>query len=75
VRSLAANGLDAWGQLVERGYEGLVAKDKESKYVGGRTRAWLKVKVPGRPDTDFGSSRSQNPTSPSRQPPGSAAGP
>src|SRR6476660_5175701 len=26
----------------ERGYEGLVAKDEASVYVGGRTRAWLK---------------------------------
>jgi ATP-dependent DNA ligase len=30
----------------ERGYEGLVAKDEASVYVGGRTRAWLKVKQP-----------------------------
>jgi ATP-dependent DNA ligase len=28
----------------ERQYEGLVAKDEASPYVGGRTRAWLKVK-------------------------------
>jgi ATP-dependent DNA ligase len=31
-------------QVLERGYEGLVAKDEASPYVGGRTRAWLKVK-------------------------------
>ena len=29
------------------GFEGYVAKDEASPYVGGRTRAWLKVKVPG----------------------------
>jgi hypothetical protein len=29
-----------------RGYEGLVAKDPESPYVGGRTLKWLKVKQP-----------------------------
>jgi ATP-dependent DNA ligase len=26
---------------------GFVAKDDASPYVGGRTRAWRKVKVPG----------------------------
>jgi bifunctional non-homologous end joining protein LigD len=46
VRRLAPNGLDAWAQVVERGYEGLVAKDNISKYVGGRTLALLKVKQP-----------------------------
>jgi ATP-dependent DNA ligase len=44
VRRLAANGLEAWAQVLERGYEGYVAKDEASPYVGGRTRAWLKVK-------------------------------
>jgi bifunctional non-homologous end joining protein LigD len=46
ARRLKANGLDAWAQVLERGYEGLVAKDEASIYVGGRTRAWLKVKQP-----------------------------
>ena len=32
--------------MVERGYEGLVAKDPQSPYVGGRTLKWLKVKQP-----------------------------
>ena len=38
----------AWaeGQVIERGYEGLVAKDPQSAYVGGRTLKWLKVKQP-----------------------------
>ena len=31
---------------MERGYEGLVAKDPASPYRGGRTLVWLKVKVP-----------------------------
>jgi bifunctional non-homologous end joining protein LigD len=44
VRRLAPNGLEAWAQVLERGYEGLVAKDNASPYVGGRTRLWLKVK-------------------------------
>jgi hypothetical protein len=35
------------GQVLERGYEGLVAKDEASVYAGGVTRSWLKVKVPG----------------------------
>jgi len=44
VRRLADDGLKAWGQVLERGYEGLVAKDPASPYVGGRTLKWLKVK-------------------------------
>jgi len=45
-RRLADDGLKAWAQVVERGYEGLVAKNQASPYRGGRTMAWLKVKVP-----------------------------
>jgi len=44
VRRLSSNGLKAWAQAVHRGYEGLVAKDPESPYVGGRTLTWLKIK-------------------------------
>jgi ATP-dependent DNA ligase len=36
--------MEAWKQLVERGYEGYVAKDEASVYEGGPTRRWLKVK-------------------------------
>jgi ATP-dependent DNA ligase len=32
--------------VLERGYEGLVAKDPESRYAGGRSLKWLKVKQP-----------------------------
>jgi bifunctional non-homologous end joining protein LigD len=46
-RRLAGNGLDAWAQVLESGYEGYVAKDEQSPYRGGVTRSWLKVKVPG----------------------------
>src|SRR3984893_6747060 len=35
-----------WAEVLARGYEGLVAKDPASVYVGGRTLKWLKVKVP-----------------------------
>jgi hypothetical protein len=35
------------GQVIERGYEGYVAKDEASPYEGGPARRWLKVKVPG----------------------------
>jgi len=45
ARRLADDGLKAWAQVLERGYEGLVAKDAASPYRGGRTLAWLKVKV------------------------------
>ena len=44
VRRLADDGLKAWQQVIEHGYEGLVAKDSVSPYVGGRTLKWLKVK-------------------------------
>jgi bifunctional non-homologous end joining protein LigD len=47
VRRLAANGLEAWEQVLAAGYEGLVAKDEASTYEAGRTRFWLKVKQPG----------------------------
>jgi ATP-dependent DNA ligase len=47
ARRLAANGLDAWAQVVGNGYEGYGAKGAESEYRGGPARAWLKVKVPG----------------------------
>src|SRR5438876_6367026 len=39
-----AHGLEAWAEVQRRGYEGLVAKDEASAYLGGRTRSWLKVK-------------------------------
>jgi ATP-dependent DNA ligase len=33
--------------VIERGYEGCVAKDEASVYEGGPTRWWLKVKQKG----------------------------
>src|SRR5215469_14458277 len=42
---LAANGLAAYELAKRRGYEGLVAKDLSSPYIGKRSRFWLKVKV------------------------------
>jgi bifunctional non-homologous end joining protein LigD len=47
VRRLTPDGVQAWRQVLERGYEGLVAKDEASAYESGRTKRWLKVKVPG----------------------------
>src|SRR5215470_2900479 len=44
VRRLAPDGLEAWKQVIERGYEGYVAKDEASAYEDGTTRRWLKVK-------------------------------
>lgn len=46
VRRLADDGLKAWQEVVEKGYEGLVAKDPTSPYVGGRSLKWLKLKQP-----------------------------
>jgi ATP-dependent DNA ligase len=41
ARRLAGDGLKAWQEVLERGYEGL---ESAAPYVGGRTLAWLKVK-------------------------------
>ena len=46
ARRLADDGLEAWAQVLERGYEGMIGKDEASPYREGRTLAWLKVKVP-----------------------------
>lgn len=46
IRRLSSNGLQAWRQALHKGYEGMVGKDPESPYGGGRTLKWLKVKVP-----------------------------
>ena len=46
ARRLADEGLTAWSEVLARGYEGLVAKDPATPYVGGRTLKWLKVKQP-----------------------------
>jgi bifunctional non-homologous end joining protein LigD len=47
VRRLAPDGLQAWQQVVERGFEGYVAKAEASVYEGEATRRWLKVKQAG----------------------------
>jgi hypothetical protein len=39
VRRLARDGLEAWEQVLERGYEGLVAKDEASAYGAARQGA------------------------------------
>jgi bifunctional non-homologous end joining protein LigD len=46
ARRLRPNGYAAWTEVLHRGYEGMVAKDPNSPYVGGRPLKWLKVKVP-----------------------------
>ena len=52
VRRLTSNSLVAWGEVLQAGFEGYVAKDEASPYVGGATRSWLKVKVPGWTDPE-----------------------
>jgi len=42
---LDADGIKAFEIAKKKGYEGLIAKDLSSKYVSGRSPAWLKVKV------------------------------
>ena len=44
ARRLADDGLKAWQEAMARGYEGIVAKDPDSRYVPGRTLSWLKVR-------------------------------
>lgn len=44
-RRLPENGSEAWDIVLERGYEGMVAKDSRSTYRGGPSRAWMKVKI------------------------------
>lgn len=44
-RRLDQNGLKAYEIAKHRGYEGLVAKDLSSAYLGRRSNLWLKVKV------------------------------
>jgi bifunctional non-homologous end joining protein LigD len=46
ARRLSKNGLKAWEEALARGFEGLGAKNPASRYVPGRTLAWLKVKQP-----------------------------
>jgi ATP-dependent DNA ligase len=46
VRRLSGDALKAWQEVLEKGFEDLVAKDRASPYVGGRTLKWLKVKQP-----------------------------
>ena len=47
VRRLGPDGLKAWSLVIERGYEGYVAKEEASVYEPGPTRRWLKVKQLG----------------------------
>lgn len=45
ARRLAPDGLEAWEEVKEHGWEGLIAKDPDSIYEpGARTRSWIKVK-------------------------------
>jgi ATP dependent DNA ligase domain len=47
VRRLATNGLEAWAQVLERGYEGLVAKDEASRYEPGPNEALAEGQAKG----------------------------
>jgi bifunctional non-homologous end joining protein LigD len=44
ARRLADNGLKAWQEVLDRKYEGLVAKDNSAPYRGERSLSWLKVR-------------------------------
>jgi hypothetical protein len=60
ARRRATNGLEAWAEVLARGYEGLVAKDLAAPYVGGRTLKWLKVKQPATARASAGGNRRIN---------------
>ncbi len=45
ARRMAANGLAAYRDAEERGFEGIIAKDSSAPYVQDRSNKWLKVKV------------------------------
>ncbi len=49
--------MKAWQQVLEHGWEGLVAKDRESRYVGGRSLKWLKLKQPKYRESERGFSK------------------
>lgn len=42
---LADDGIAAFEAAVARGLEGIVGKDSSARYIEGRSRSWLKVKV------------------------------
>jgi bifunctional non-homologous end joining protein LigD len=45
-RRLAADGIEAFAEAIERGWEGIVCKSDASAYEpGSRSKSWLKVKV------------------------------
>jgi len=54
ARRLADDGLQAWQQVIDHGWEGLVAKDPESRYIAGRSLRWLKVKQVGYREAERG---------------------
>jgi len=45
AKRLARNGIVAFAQARNKRLEGIIAKDSASFYAGGRSQAWLKVKV------------------------------
>ncbi|HEY6466570.1 MAG TPA: non-homologous end-joining DNA ligase [Candidatus Acidoferrales bacterium] len=45
VERLAPDGIAAFHQATERKLEGVIGKDLSSRYVEGRSREWLKIKV------------------------------
>jgi ATP-dependent DNA ligase len=44
-RRLQEHGAKAWKEVEARGFEGMVAKDPQSRTYAGTTRSWVKVKV------------------------------
>lgn len=42
---IAKNGMKLFMTVEKLGLEGIVAKKADSRYVGGRTKDWLKIKT------------------------------
>ena len=51
---LAGDGVVAFEMATKRGLEGIVGKDSSARYVAGRSRNWLKVKVSQREEFIIG---------------------
>jgi hypothetical protein len=54
------DGLEAWKQVIARGYEVYVAKDEASVYEPGPTRRCMKVKQKDRTVKEYGWRRRMN---------------
>jgi hypothetical protein len=48
-RRNTGDGAVAFKHACEIGLEGIVSKRRDSRYISGRSKAWLKIKIPSAP--------------------------